>query len=250
MRLHLRPKDLLTLACALAFTTAASWNDPHNEFNALHVTIDGQQLGYHDVIVVTGIDLGGADVTAVSKDTTQMPPPWKYVYYAGKDERGRPIVWKTSAATNPAALQPAARIEFRREEVAVAIQATIEFAKTGAGLQTLYQQAKGDPGKLVALASDLQKCVPAMSQLVVEQSNQNRTWMFATFHPSKSRASILAALQERGFQPATDKSDDIIVGLEGAFEPGCYFHNNVTIVFDAHDRLERMDYSEPIPDCL
>ncbi len=89
-----------------------------------------------------------------------------------------------------------------------------------------------------------------MSKLVVQHSNVDRKWMFATLRPAMSRADVLEQLHGRGYMANSDKTGAVVVELKGAFEPGCYFHNNVTITFDAHDQLEKMDYSSPVPDCL
>lgn len=253
MARYLRLLRTVTLACACVATMGVASNS-HAELDGVRVIVEGQPITYDDAILATVFALGGGafGFVTLQKSPDQMPAGWRYLYYAGLNASGKPTVWTTIRAGQVHALPASDQQELKLESQAVILQTTIANSALhpSDGLQALDARAKGDKLKLVQLASDLLAAVPVMSKLVVAESAVNRRWIFATLRPGMPRVRVLTALRNRGFAPDAAKDGSVVVELEGAFQPGCYFHNNVTIAFDASDRLQRIDYSEPIPNCL
>lgn len=232
----------------------------------LTVTVDGVQLTDRDVAILSVMVIYGTGAMQhpLSKAPSEMPPGSPYIYYAGKDDKGAPIVWISDSTKEKL---PGAAGELQREQEAVAIVTMLDAPPATTGpqrplpaidaLHPLYAAAAGDPQKLNRLGLALADAIRQMSDLTVARSADDRRWMFATLTPAMNRAQVYAALRGRGLR-ATAQNGRVdfpadgpaIVTLDGAFEPGCSFSNTVTIAFDATNHVEKLDYGAPIPDCL
>ena len=232
----------------------------------LTVTVDGVQLTDRDVAILSVLAIYGTGAIQhpIAKAPSEMPSGSPYIYYAGTDEKGAPVIWMSSQM-NEKSQSAAGEIQREQEAVAIVTMLNAPPATTGRqrplpsidALRPLFTAAAGDPLTLNRLGLALADAIHQMSDLTVARSADDRRWMFATLTPAMNRAQVYAALRTRGLH-ATEQSGradfpadgPAIVRLDGAFEPGCSFSNNVTISFDATDHVEKLDYGAPIPDCL
>lgn len=223
----------------------------------LYVTVEGIRLSYRQVLKLSGLAIEGAGLfqTAVKKAATEMPPGAREVYYDGTDAHGKPIVWISSALAAAPKLSEAASAQARREETAAGLLAVLGVGEGAANLQGLYRKVRFDAKPRQRLGIELAIAIEKMSEKVVRYSTQERRWMFASLTAGMSRSRVAQMLRARGISVITAKAgrgvrSTMVVSLPGEFEPGCYFSRNVTMTFDAAERLYKMDLSQPIPDCL
>ena len=234
------------VACALAMLLVAAGNEP-----AATVAIDGVQLSYRDVLQLTALSLRGAGVMqgAEAKQPSQMPKAAPYVYYAGNDAEGKPMVWISTAIQSGAKLSDAQAAEVSREAQAASLLAGLAAGTSDAAIQQLYAQVKSDPTALAGLGAALTSAISRMSTLTVQYANEQRRWIFRTITAGTTRAQAEEMLREHGLV-ATVNGNAVVVSLPGAFQPGCYFSTNVTLTFGDRLQLYKIDLSQPIPDCL
>jgi len=233
-------------ACALATFLVAAANEP-----TATVTVDGVPLTYRDVLQLSALSLAGAGVmqTGVAKQSSEMPAASPYVYYAGTDAGGKPIVWISTAIRSGAKLSDAQTAEMEREGEAAGLLAALAASKGDAPIQRLYTQAKNDPAELASLGAALTGAMTQMSALTVQYSNEQRRWIFQNIPAGTTRTRVEEMLQGHGLVADT-KGNTMVVSLPGAFQPGCYFSTNVTLTFSDRMQVYKIDLSPAIPDCL
>ncbi|HEY1976129.1 MAG TPA: hypothetical protein VGG89_06285 [Candidatus Baltobacteraceae bacterium] len=204
-------------------------------------------MSYQDILDLTAYVLGATELMhdAITKAPADMPKDFPYVFYAGKDAGGKPVLWISSAVSAHVVKPPEFDREVQREEEASAMLATLDMGKASSNWQRVYATVKNDPARLAALGAELEGAIRDMSAAIVAISAANRQWMFANLTEGMPRAQVYRALRLHGLAAKGD-----VVSLPGRFEPGCYFSTNVTMTFDASERLDKMDLSQPIPDCL
>jgi hypothetical protein len=213
-----------------------------------YVTIEGQQMSYHDVLELTGYVLGAMTYfrDAVTKAPADMPKDSPFFYYAGKNAAGKPVIWMSSSVNDPNKKPIASQSsEMQREEQTAGLLASLGAGKGSPKWQSVYAAIENDPSRLAGIGAELQTAMTDMSTAIVAKSAADRKWMFANLTEGMSQAQVDAALRSHGLA-----SKSGVVTLPGAFEPGCYFSTKVTMAFDASGRLYKMDLSQPIPDCL
>jgi hypothetical protein len=241
MRAHI-PHGLI---CALALLLVGAANEP-----AATVTVDGVALSYHDVLLLTALTIGaGASVqSGIVKQPADMPKSSPFVYYAGTDAGGKPIVWISTTVKSGAKLSAAETAEMLREYQEAGLAAALVTGGGNAAIQRLYTQIKSNPSALQSLGATLASAMSEMSQKTVQYATDERRWIFRTIPAGTARAHAIEMLREHGLV-STENGDATVVKLPGAFEPGCYLSTNVTLTF-ADQQLYKIDLSRPIPDCL
>lgn len=234
--------------CALAALIIAAGNEP-----PATVTVDGVPLTYRDVLQLTALYLGSVGFTqrGIIKQPADMPKAAPYVYYAGRDAKGKPIVWVSTAVHDPLpkTLSAAQQAEMMRELEDVGVIVTLQLGQGNADLRRVYEKVKNDPAGLTSLGAALGRAMSQMSARTVQYANDERRWIFAHVHAGTPRSRAEAMLHAHGLS-ASEQGHTTVVSLPGAFEPGCYFSRNVTLTFDRYKRLYKIDLSQPIPDCL
>ena len=231
--------------CALAMLLVGAGNEP-----AATVTIDGVPLSYRDVLQLTALSLGGGGFaqSAVVKQPAEMPKASPYVYYAGTDAGGKPIVWISAAVKSGAKLSAAETAELTREYEGTGLIAMLAAGKGNPAVQRLYAAVKNDPSALASLGVAMTTAMSEMSTDTVQYANDQRRWIFRNIPAGTPWAHAEDMLREHGLV-ADKRGEQMVVSLPGAFQPGCYFSTNVTLTFNQM-QLYKIDLSQPIPDCL
>lgn len=237
---------LMAASCFSVCARAADENVP-----PIYVTVEGEQMSYRDVIELTALAMGSVGIfkDAVTKAPQEMPKTTPYVYYAGKDASGKPIIWMSSAISGKQKLSAGQNTEMLREQEAAALLAMLDMGRGTSKWHVVFEKLKSDPARIAALGPELTSAMTEMSRKTVEYSNAQRRWIFSSIPAGKPRARVYEMLRAHSLT-ASETKGVIVVSLPGAFEPGCYFSTNVLLTFDKNDRLYKADLGQPIPDCL
>lgn len=233
---------------ALALPSSARADDAANS-PPVYVTVEGVQLSYSDVIQLTALAIGAAGLfnNAIVKTPEQMPKASPYAYYAGKDASGKPVAWISSAVSGKTQSM-AVTAELQREMVAAGMLAMLDMGQGSPKLKTLFDKAKNDPAHMARLGTEINNAMTEMSEKTVAYGKAQRRWIFDNIHAGTTRSQVYAMLRAHGLT-ARDFKGVTEVTFPGAFEPGCYFSNSVSITYK-NDRLYKIDLDQPHPDCL
>ena len=242
MRAHI-PR---VVACGLAVALiAATGNAP-----SATVSVDGVPLTYSDVLQISGLMLISGEIvrTGIAKQPAEMPAAFPYVYFAGTDAGGKPIVWVSSIVQAHAKLSDSDTAELTREAEGAGLMAALVSGQGTPAVRRLYEEVKNDPNKLASLGAQLTSAMKTMSQDSVQYQNDERRWIFQSIPAGTPRLVAEDLLRSHGLV-AAQKGDTMVVTLPGAFQPGCYWSASVTLTFK-RETLYKIDLSPPIPDCL
>jgi hypothetical protein len=231
--------------CALAFLLLAAGNEP-----TATVAVEGVPLSYRDVLQLTALALGGSGLAqgAIVKQAAEMPKSSPYIYYAGTDAGGKPIVWISAAIRSNSKPSAAEMAEMVREEEQMGLVVMLVTGQGNPEIRSLYARVQSDPTRLAALGAELRDAMTQMSAKTVEYSDDQRRWIFQNISAGTPRDRAEEMLQAHGLT-ASASGETTIVNLPGSFQPGCYFSSNVILTFKS-SALYKIDLSQPIPNCL
>lgn len=212
----------------------------------LSVTVAGKKMSSSDVATLSiyPISCGGAFPQPLQKPPAQMPSTTPYVSYAGKNSAGVPAVWVATASENVRTASDPVQRETHREWIAACLLETLDAGKGSAAWQSAFATVKDRPDLWPAFGRELTDALRQMSAMYVAKAGADRTWLFKHLPAGTTRSDAYRILRSRGLAQKND-----VVSLPGGFEPGCYTWTDITITFDASDRIYKMDL-KPVASCL
>jgi hypothetical protein len=216
------------------------------------VRIEGKGVPPSDLIDLEIGMIGASQrLTGVQTDAASMPQAAPDVWYAGNDTKqpGKGIVWfSRSADQNSAA--------FRKQQTVALVLRALDEGFGGKVLQSLFAATSQDTASRVRLGGDVFGAMQSASDQTVQFSTKMQTWLLAHIKIGMTRSAVYEMVKSQNVRIYDwDYGGRIsrpvaIIALPGAFEPGCSFSTNVTLTFDSGDRVDKIELSKPIPDCL
>jgi len=234
----------------------------------LHIAVEGHDLDKADLDDVMRLTFRGllgdpmhriAGPKSVPKEPRDMPAVARMVWYAGKDASGQGLLWYADFGKDAPRLSNPQMAEQKVEQNAAGILAALDAGDGEALWRSIYAAVPSDAEHREQLGLEMANALVEYSVQSVAHSEADRKWIFRNITAGMTRADVYAALRAHDvhigdpFPPvaaAPPASGPARVYLQGPFEPGCSFSRDITLTFDAADRLEKMDLGEDTPNCL